>query len=152
MSETRDGAAGAGGPSGSAGSPGSARRTGPDGFDQELDVRAILVFGAVLALLVAAALAAMWILTVVLKDRAVEADPRQSPIAEVNAHRLPPEPRLQAKPPLDMKALRAQEETELHSYGWVDEKAGVARIPIDRAMEILVAKAARPPAKRTLRP
>jgi hypothetical protein len=30
------------------------------------------------------------------------------------------------------------EEVQLNSYGWVDEKAGVAHIPIDRAMDLLV--------------
>jgi len=30
------------------------------------------------------------------------------------------------------------QENQLNSYGWVDEKAGVARIPIERAMELLV--------------
>ena len=30
-----------------------------------------------------------------------------------------------------------QEEQTLHSYGWVDQPAGVVRIPIDRAMELL---------------
>jgi hypothetical protein len=29
------------------------------------------------------------------------------------------------------------QEKQLNSYGWVDEKAGVARIPIDRAIEIV---------------
>jgi hypothetical protein len=30
------------------------------------------------------------------------------------------------------------QENQLNSYGWVDEKAGVARIPIERAMELIV--------------
>jgi hypothetical protein len=30
------------------------------------------------------------------------------------------------------------QEGQLNSYGWVDEKAGVARIPIERAMELTV--------------
>ena len=30
------------------------------------------------------------------------------------------------------------QEKQLHSYGWVDEKDGVARIPIERAMELIV--------------
>jgi hypothetical protein len=30
-----------------------------------------------------------------------------------------------------------QEEKTLHSYGWVDQRAGVVRIPIDRAMELV---------------
>lgn len=30
------------------------------------------------------------------------------------------------------------QENQLNSYGWVDEKAGVAHIPIERAMELMV--------------
>jgi len=30
------------------------------------------------------------------------------------------------------------QEKQLRSYGWVDEKDGVARIPIERAMELIV--------------
>jgi hypothetical protein len=30
------------------------------------------------------------------------------------------------------------QENQLNSYGWVDEKAGVAHIPIERAMELIV--------------
>jgi len=48
--------------------------------------------------------------------------------------RLPPEPRIQANPAGDMKALREQEDAVLGTYGWVDRQAGVARIPIDVAM------------------
>jgi hypothetical protein len=49
-----------------------------------------------------------------------------------------PEPRLQVAPQLDLAEMRAREETELRSYGWVDQKAGVVRLPIDRAMELMV--------------
>ena len=37
----------------------------------------------------------------------------------------------------------------LHSYGWVDRKAGVVRIPIDRAMSRLVEEASNAPRKGT---
>jgi hypothetical protein len=30
------------------------------------------------------------------------------------------------------------QESQLNSYGWVDEKGGVAHIPIERAMELTV--------------
>jgi hypothetical protein len=30
------------------------------------------------------------------------------------------------------------QESQLNSYGWVDEKAGLAHIPIERAMELTV--------------
>jgi hypothetical protein len=32
------------------------------------------------------------------------------------------------------------QETRLNTYGWIDEKAGVARIPIERAMELTVGR------------
>jgi hypothetical protein len=34
--------------------------------------------------------------------------------------------------------LRAQQEKQATSYGWVDQKNGVVQLPIDRAMELVV--------------
>jgi hypothetical protein len=34
--------------------------------------------------------------------------------------------------------LRAQQQQQLSRYGWVDRKSGVARIPIERAIELSV--------------
>ena len=49
-------------------------------------------------------------------------------------------PRLQVSPPSDLNAFRAREEAELNSYGWLNKTAGVVRIPIERAMDLLLAK------------
>ena len=49
-----------------------------------------------------------------------------------------PQPRLEVKPGASLAELRAAEETDLNSYGWVDRKAGTVRIPIDRAMQLLM--------------
>jgi hypothetical protein len=38
-----------------------------------------------------------------------------------------------------LKALREESQKELTTYAWVDKNKGVARIPIDRAMEVTVA-------------
>ncbi len=35
--------------------------------------------------------------------------------------------------------LRARQEADLHRFGWVDRDAGIARIPIEDAVELLVA-------------
>ncbi len=43
-----------------------------------------------------------------------------------------------AQPGLDLQALRAQEETALTTYGWVDQAKGQVRIPIERAMRLVV--------------
>ncbi len=48
-----------------------------------------------------------------------------------------PPPRNQVAPRMEMTRMREREAGILKSYGWVDRKAGVARIPIDRAMSIL---------------
>lgn len=49
-----------------------------------------------------------------------------------------PQPRLIVKPGATLADLRAAEDAELNSYGWVDRNAGIARIPIDRAMQLLL--------------
>ena len=66
-------------------------------------------------------------------------DPPPPPLAQ-EAGRLPPGPRLQAAPLQDLEQLRAEEEKELTSYGWVDAKAGIAHIPIDEAIKIVAAR------------
>lgn len=54
-------------------------------------------------------------------------------------------PQLQISPRSDLAEMRAAEEKALHSYGWIDKEKGLARIPIERAMELLAERAA--PAK-----
>jgi hypothetical protein len=41
-----------------------------------------------------------------------------------------------------LKALHEENQKELTTYAWVDKNKGVARIPIDRAMELTVAELA----------
>jgi len=41
-----------------------------------------------------------------------------------------------------LKALREETQKDLTAYAWVDKSKGVARIPIDRAMELTVAELA----------
>jgi ADP-ribose pyrophosphatase YjhB (NUDIX family) len=48
-----------------------------------------------------------------------------------------PQPRLERNERLEINQFRVQEEQTLNSYGWVDQKAGVVRIPIDRAMQLI---------------
>lgn len=50
----------------------------------------------------------------------------------------PPEPRLQANPSTDLEQFRRSEEAILDSYGWADKANGFARVPIERAMRMLV--------------
>jgi len=48
-----------------------------------------------------------------------------------------PQPRLESNERVEINDFLLQQDQTLHSYGWVDEKSGVVRIPIDRAMQLL---------------
>jgi hypothetical protein len=69
---------------------------------------------------------------------ATEVSSRQ-PLTQVPAGQsFPPTPRLQEKPWLELQGVRAHEDQVLTTYGWVDKNAGKVRIPIDKAMDIVV--------------
>lgn len=55
----------------------------------------------------------------------------------MDARMIAPEPRLQVNPAVDLKKFQAEEDSRLNSYGWVDQRAGVIRIPIQRAMDLI---------------
>ena len=104
---------------------------------RDADIRSLVIF--------AAALAGIVLLTVLGMARVFHylgatqsLGPPASPFAD--ARTLPPQPRLQVEPRLDLDQLRVLEEAKLHSYGWVDRNAGVVRIPIERAMDLVVEK------------
>ena len=68
-----------------------------------------------------------------------------------------PGPELQVAPEVDLATFRAREEAELNNYGWIDKKAGVVRLPIERAMELIAQRGlpvrgqpGTPPAARTV--
>jgi hypothetical protein len=50
---------------------------------------------------------------------------------------IPPEPRVLEHPWEQLPVLHETEDRVLNSYGWMDQKTGVVRIPVDRAIDIL---------------
>lgn len=68
---------------------------------------------------------------------AEQAEPPASPLA---GERLkePAGPRLQVDEHIDLAELRKAENERLTSYAWLNEHDKLARIPIDRAMELVV--------------
>jgi hypothetical protein len=48
-----------------------------------------------------------------------------------------PQPRLERNERTEIRDFRLQEEQTLNSYGWLDQKAGLVRIPIERAMQLI---------------
>lgn len=105
--------------------------------ESDVNVRAILGFGAamvVAAIIIHVALALLFGYF----SRQAETASRVFPLSAERENQLPPEPRLQRYPQQDMRELRAREEAILKSYGWVNQDAGIARIPIEEAMRIVV--------------
>jgi hypothetical protein len=52
----------------------------------------------------------------------------------------PPGPNLQSDPHAALVALRRAEDSILTSYAWVSRDSGIVRVPVERAIELLVKK------------
>jgi hypothetical protein len=109
-----------------------ARRSSREQRDVELRPIAVAATGLA-AILALVALAALGTHALLRPDRA--GTPSAS-TAEV------PAPRLQSAPAFDLAALRRQKSAMLDEYRWIDPSRGVVRIPIDRAMQLLVERSA----------
>ena len=73
------------------------------------------------------------------QGRAANQAAQKYPLA-VGQQKEPPTPNLQTQPFKDIYMLRQDEEQRLGSYGWVDKDGGIARVPIDRAMDVMLEK------------
>lgn len=104
-------------------------------YDQK--IRPIVHFTIVLTAVTVLVLFLMKIASNVLTREASEGTRPIHPLAEAEKVELPPEPRLQESPALDLARFRAREEGQLSTYGWVDRPNGVVHIPIERAMELV---------------
>jgi hypothetical protein len=64
-------------------------------------------------------------------------------VAPVPAHR-PAEPTLQAEPRSDLERFRRRQRNA-DQWGWVDREHGIARIPVERAMQLMAREGSRKP-------
>jgi len=110
------------------------------GVDSELNFKAVAVSVVVLAAVCIAAFALMWGVAVWQKKRLVSQDPPPPVLAEARVKTLPAGPLLQNDPEKDLKTLRAREDAVLSSWAWADPAHTHARVPADRALEIVAAK------------
>lgn len=121
----------------------SGARAGPDTarpVDSELNFRAILAFVGGLTGVTLVVFALMWGVASFFKGSLVKRDPAPPKLSEAREARLPPGPNLQPNPIADLAAFRAAEEVELSKWAWVDREKGVARVPVERALEIVVSR------------
>jgi len=113
-------------------------------LDHELNLKAIAGFAVGLLVVLAASSFGLWYFSKALRSYEVSQDPPPPALAAARAPYLPPEPRLQTDPEGELETLRATEDAVLEGYAWVDEANGIARVPIERAITLMVGDG-RPP-------
>jgi len=98
----------------------------------------IALFGiALTAVIVAATVVA----SLLIHFKAAEFSRQETPLPRLAQEReATPGPRLQVGANKDLRQMRAAEDAALNNYGWVDKNAGIVRIPVDQAMEVLAKK------------
>lgn len=109
--------------------------------ESDINVRAIIWFVVVLTGITLAVDVAMWGLFKGLAYYEAKNDESVTPLAAAPAPPTGgnmPSPGLQLTPWTDLKAFQAAQAAQLHSYGWIDEHGGVARVPIDKAKALLL--------------
>lgn len=115
---------------------------------RDVNLRVILITLGIMGVTAIVIHTSLWFLM-----RAYAAHPAESveqASADARGAQNPPEPRLQISPPSDIAEVRREESGALTTYGWTDRRAGFARIPIERAMDLLVQRGlprTPPPAK-----
>jgi hypothetical protein len=105
----------------------------------DVNIRAVIWFVAILVITTVSIHLSMAGLFKLFASMEAKNDPQLSPLMAPPGQR-PPAPELQTTPWTDLRDFRQKEEQRLHSYGWVDEKAGVAHLPIDKAKALLLQK------------
>ena len=111
----------------------------PTGYERsDLKPGTIALFGVGLAVVIGAAVV---ITSLFVHYRALQHSRQETAVPRLAGEReATPEPRLQVDAQNELRRLRVAEDAALNNYGWVDKEAGVVKIPVDRAMEILAKK------------
>jgi hypothetical protein len=110
---------------------------------EESDARPSTIFGWLLGLAAVVA-AVVWLVGLLfagLERRAARRDvesPVRAPSSPALPAPLPPGPRLQSDPAGELAQHRALEARRTEEYAWIDRPAGVVRVPVERAMELLL--------------
>lgn len=109
----------------------------------DVDARSIVRIAIFLAVATAGSAGIAFGVFRLLGERAERNDPPAPPLSRPAEGSRAPEPRLQTAPAADLASIEEEERRALSGYGWADEAAGVARIPIEEAMALYVGQAAR---------
>lgn len=117
--------------------PGTPTDRGPGYEQRDANVKGLLQFAFWMAVVLIVTMFGMrWTFDAFKKVEPM--GPTVSPLVTENQRVLPPSPRLQSQPHLELADYCAAQQKEVTSYGWVDQQSGVVHIPIDRAMDLIL--------------
>jgi hypothetical protein len=130
------------------GQPGDPPPTNTDvAFESsDINTRTILAYLFYLALSVAAAFLVSVYVFRFTTSLAVDSRTPPPPVRNGVGPTVPSAPYLQGvpyspdDPQLDLRNKRVADEAANEKYGWINQQAGIAQIPVDEAMKIIVAK------------
>ena len=105
---------------------------------RDLSTRVVVAFAALLLVAAVVIHLVVWWMYASMGRAHDSAYTRQYPLAPVGAPRQPPAPRLQTQPREELKRMRQEADRVLTGYGWADPNTGRVRLPIDRAMQLLL--------------
>ncbi len=118
--------------------PGAGHQGAGQPTDGELNVKAILGTGIALLVATLLGMAVSWWLSVGMRGHLEGDDPPPPTLLEAQMPYDPPSPNLQIDPRGELAAARAEEEALLTTWEWADAGRTRARVPIERAMELLL--------------
>jgi hypothetical protein len=107
---------------------------------KDVNVFQITAFGIALLFSCIVVVFAMWAMFDFLFNRENAKNMPNPPSMITDRQKLPPEPRLQAIPKIELGRLKNNEKQILTTYGWLDQSKGTVRIPIDVAIDIVSQK------------
>lgn len=116
-----------------------------DSRETDLDLRAVAVGAVGIAVMIVLACAAAWWAWSAWKPAGAgdgPDTPRDTAVAGA---------RLESAPRSDRDAYFQEKKRLLHSWQWADRKAGIARIPIEEAMDLMVRNGRAAPAREPKR-
>jgi len=102
---------------------------------RDTNIPALSAFGVAIVLTIAATMLFCFVVFRIYQNT-MSMGPLATPYA--SSRQLPPEPRLQTSPRMDLEDYLNTQRNELDGYSWVDRQSGILRIPVERAMELLL--------------
>lgn len=110
-------------------------------FDDELNMPSVVWVTVGIAVITVLGFVLSWWLYQWRIEAEQAATPPPPPVAQRSAEpRLPPGPLLQPSPEAELREMRREMAEHLDGYGWTDEAQGLVHVPIEEAIDQVLAE------------